>query len=598
MSTSDAIAEDGKVMSFREHLMELRKRLVRIVGVLVVGFFIAWELRLPIFEFLSRPIAGALADNGIYSFQTISLTESIVVYLKTAFFADLVFLSPYVFWEIWAFISPGLYQREKRFVLPLTGFSVAFFLLGSAFAYTVLLPFITDWLVNITLEGGHTDVMVTLQNTYSFAFSFLLMFGLAFQLPLVLFFLALWGSVTGRGLLKFWRYFVVISFIVSGVLTPPDPLSQVFMAVPLNVLYGFGVITAYTVTRARASGREDAGRLALRAMALSMLALLALGSGLFLYVGGLPQKPLVAWTPPEATFAAGMNPRVLAAEEAVLGLVRTSPEAAEALDRLTGTTPLDGITDGLIIGLADGTRAVLLRSDGLGKTPPEGAVALDDDTLALGSEGILATLAAIEPSTPSLGAEGDRLLTRLSGSGPLWVWLPPQSPAKEVVLGAGNAGELASVGAALSLGERRQIIFDLPLALGEGSGSDSAAERAERTARADRVLARIEAARVAALARPSDTRDAELARALSALATELEAVAPPRIRPRVRAIRDSLTRADARPDAAAADAFPALSALAPHLQGVSVRREDNRLTLTAELDDEGLAAIFDILAAR
>lgn len=592
-STSEAAPDEtGKVMSFRDHLMELRRRLMRVALVLVIGFFVGWEMRHVLFEFVSRPVEEALADNGIYGFQAISLTESIVVYLKTAFVADLFFLSPYIFWEMWAFISPGLYRREKRFVLPLTAFSVAFFLLGAAFAYVVLLPFLTDWLVNITLEGGH-NVLVTVQNAYGFAVLFLLMFGLVFELPLVLFFLALWGSVTGKALLRFWRYFVVISFLMSAMLTPPDPISQVMMALPLNVLYGFGVVTAFTVSRARASGRADASRLALRAMSLAMLGLLILGGGLFLYLGGIPDKPLTAWAPDSATFAAGLNPRILAQEKSVLSLVRGADEAAEVLDALSARADIDDITDGMLIGLPEGRRALLLRASGLGKEPPKGATAIDEDTVAFGSPEVVRAIAAREPREPQIGAEGDRLLRRLAGAGPLWVWLPPTSGLREALLGADNARELASVGVALSLGERRQLIFDIPLALNAEGGADSAAERTERTARADRVLARIEAARVSALADTSGAPNRKLVAALVELADILVELAPPPMQARIRAIKGQVSgEAEVHP------AFPALSALAPHLQGVSVRRDDNRLTLTATLDDQGLATVFRVLAGR
>lgn len=574
--------DQGKVMSFREHLMELRRRLVRATLIVVIGCFITWEYRVELFDFLSRPVADALANNGIYNFQTLTLTESIVVYMKTTFVGAILLLSPYIFWELWAFISPGLYQREKRFVLPLTGFSVAFFLLGAAFAYTVLLPFLTDWLVNLTLESGHADVMVTLQNTYSFAFSFLLMFGLVFELPLVLFFLALWGLVTAKGLLKFWRYFVVISFIIAGVLTPPDPLSQVMMGVPLNVLYGFGVLTAWTVSRARASGRVDAGRYALRAMALSMLAVLAMAAGLLLYITGLPDKPLIAWTTFDTAFAAGMNPRVLGNEKAVLGLVRSVPEAAAALDALGAAVPLDDVTDGLVLGFVDGRRAVLLRADGLGEKTVPGTAAVDRDTLVFGAPEVVQAVAAQTPETPVVGPAGDRLLTRLAAAGPLWVWIPASSPARAALLGVDNATELGAVGAALSLGARRQIIFDLPLELVDKA--ESAEERAARTGRGDRVLARIEAARVAALALKAG--DHELMATVMALAEEVGRVVPPDARARLRALQDKLQRP------VELTGFPALSALAPHLEGVSVRREDTRLTLTAELDDEGLAVLL------
>lgn len=601
--TSDAAPVGEKVMTFRDHIMELRRRLVRITLFLAVGFFVCWEFRIPLFEFLSEPIAGALGDNGIYQLQALSLTESIMVYLKTAFFADLVLLSPYIFWELWAFISPGLYAREKRFILPLTAFSVAFFLLGSAFAYTVLLPFLTDWLVNLAMESGNIDVMVTLQNTYSFAFTFLMMFGLVFELPLVLFFLALWGTVSGKALLKFWRYFVVISFIVSGILTPPDPLSQIFMAVPLNVLYGFGVIVAYTVSRARESGRPDASRVALRAMALSLLGFLVIAVGLFSWIAGLPQKPLYAWAPADTAFVVGLNPRVLSAEKSVLGLVRATPTVAEALDAMAKTGhPLDEITEGMLMGDLDGQRAVILRRKGLGEAMASypGATALDADTLLLGSPALTTKVASREPESPSLSREEDRLLSRLGRGGPLWLWLRPESPARATLLGADNATELGSTGAILTLQPRRQLIWDLPDRLGQEGKSSDKESKPEREARQDRIEARIEAARVAALSLTAstgtlDTQD-HTREALFAIAAEIERLSDSSAKERLAKALAPLERNQPTSKAKVEPSpFPALSLLATELRGVSVRREEARITITAELADEGLALLHSAL---
>lgn len=602
--TSDAAPVGEKVMTFRDHIMELRRRLVRITLFLAIGFFICWEFRIPLFEFLSEPIAGALGDNGIYQLQALSLTESIMVYLKTAFFADLVLLSPYIFWELWAFISPGLYSREKRFILPLTAFSVAFFLLGSAFAYTVLLPFLTDWLVNLAMESGNIDVMVTLQNTYSFAFTFLMMFGLVFELPLVLFFLALWGTVSGKALLKFWRYFVVISFIVSGILTPPDPLSQIFMAVPLNVLYGFGVIVAYTVSRARESGRADASRVALRAMALSLLGFLVIAVGLFSWIAGLPQKPLYAFAPEDAAFIAGLNPRVLSSEKSVLGLVRATPAVAEAVDAMAKAGhPLDEITDGLLLGDVSGQRALILRREGLGDAMASypGATALDTDTLLFGSPNLTAKVASREPETPSLSREEDRLLSRLERGGPLWVWLRPESPARAALLGIDNAAELGSTGALLTLQPRRQLVWDLPDRLSLETGGADKETKPEREARQDRIEARIEAARVAALslsasadneATQDHTRDA-----LLAIAAEIERLSDESAKDRLAKALAPLKQDQPGPNAKTEPSqFPALSLLATELRGVSVRREEARITITAELADEGLTLLHGALA--
>ncbi|MCC6619963.1 MAG: twin-arginine translocase subunit TatC [Deltaproteobacteria bacterium] len=584
----------GAPMTFREHLQDLRKRLVRIVLILLVGVFVAWEFRVELFEFLSRPVADALADNGIYHFQAIHLTESIVVYLKVALVGALFLTSPFIFFQLWGFVAPGLYKREKRFIIPLTAFSVVFFLIGAAFAYTVIIPFITNWLVQLTLSSGQVDVVVTLQNAYAFSFLFLGMFGLVFELPLVLFFMALWGLVTAKGLLKFWRYFVVISFIVCGILTPPDPLSQTLMAVPVNVLYGFGVIVAMTVGRARARDANNVSGRALRAMALTLLAVVAVTIGFFLFITGLPRPPLAAWGPPDAVAVVGLNPRILAAEKAVLGVVRQHEDAARTLDALAAAgVSLEDITEGAVTVAASGARAVMLRGDGLGALAPEivksldgmtSVRALDDDTLAFGPDALLTTLAPRDRGGRS--DDDRRLVSRLETSGPIWLLVDRAEvagPLRAALVGAESAADLEAFGAALALGQgtgaRRQLTFDLPVAK-ERSGP---------------VEARIEAARVAALARAGETKNELVMRALTTLAGELERLAPPADKARIGALVGELA---ALAPAPLPDTFPALIALAPSLRGVSVRRDEHRITVTSELEDGGIDLLFGWIAGR
>ena len=221
---------DGAVMTFQEHLVELRNRIVRIALALMLGFFACWSFRVELFDLLAGPISHALADNGIYHYQAIEVTESIMVYLKTSFVFSILLTSPYTFYQFWSFVSPALESREKGFVIPVTIFTVVFFLIGAAFSYQIILPFVTDWLTKLSLEGGQVEVMVTLQNAYSTSFVFLIMFGLVFELPLVIFFLSLFGIVTAKGLISFFRYFVVLSVIIGAILTPPDPISQALMA--------------------------------------------------------------------------------------------------------------------------------------------------------------------------------------------------------------------------------------------------------------------------------------------------------------------------------------------------------------------------------
>ncbi len=583
---------EGGAMSFREHLRELRSRLVRIVLALVIGFFICWEYRLPLFEFLSRPIADALADNGIYQFRALQLTESVVVYLKTALLADLFFLSPYVFYELWGFISPGLYSKEKRFVLPLTGFSVFFFVVGAAFAYLVLLPFITDWLVALTLEGGHVDVLITIANTYSFAFTFLLMFGLVFELPLVIFFLALWGMTNGKGLLKFWRYFVVISFVVSGILTPPDPLSQIFMAVPLNALYGLGVVIAFAVSRAREVDADNAGGRALRFLALALLGLIAAVAGGLVLLRGLPQKSLSDLAPDGTTLAVGFNPRVLMGERAVAGLLRGSPEVAAGISALEKAgADFDVMTDGLWVRDAAGSEGVFLRGGGAGPIAaalalpaPRRAVALDEDTLLIGDPPLVDAITDGRVRALDEGNDDARLLRRVSRGGPVWAFLPASSRARAALLGTSAGEPLGAVGASASLTAPRQLIIDVPL---------DAKLRADGVG--DRVTARIESARVVSLATPESARDVELVEIVDALAAELEASgAPPR--PSLAELRARLARLGAQRSDSKADAFPPLVMLAEHLRGVSVRLDESRVHVTAEIDDGALGAFIDAIA--
>lgn len=588
---------DGAVMSFREHLLELRTRLVRTVAVLVVGFLVCWEFRIEIFDFLSRPIAGALADNGIYHFQAIQITESVFVYIKVAFVGALVLTSPFIFWQLWGFVAPGLYSNEKRFILPLTAFSVVFFFIGSSFSYAVLLPFITDWMVSLTHEAGNVEMLVTLQNAYSFAFTFLLMFGLVFELPLVIFFLALWGNATGKGLLKFWRYFVVLSFLISAILTPPDPLSQGLMALPLNLLYGFGVLVAFAVSRARDKHADRVGGRALQAMAMLLAGVVAVGVAVVLFFASLPDRTLLAAVPERATWALGVNPKALYGDDQLRRVLTADPALRVGVAALAEHgVAVDEVTEGL--ALSDGARlAVLLRGAGLGAAAMplhealdagrEGlrhddwvAAAVDDETLLVGHRNLVVdVLAAADEEAPAApqDEEDGRLLKRLAESGPAWAWVPSGSARSVALLGNDVAVNVANAGAVLSLGERQRL---------------SLHARAKSEGRVDVLDAQLEAARNAALAVETDTRQAGLVRALERLADEVARLAPAADRPRVLALREevgALVRGDA------ASSVPAIARLAPLSRGWAVRQNDTWFMLTTELAEDGAPALIELV---
>ncbi len=228
-------------MTFLEHLHELRRRIFRMVMVTGVAFFVLYAFHVEVFDFISAPIQDGLIRHGIYHFRALKVTEPIMVYLKVSLVAALLLASPYVILELWFFISPGLLRHEKRFALPVLFFGSCFFLLGAAFCYRVMLPFLTDFLVGVGEESAGVAVDVTLESALGFALTFLLMFGVIFELPLVLFFMTLLEMVTPKKLIAFFRYWLVLAFLIGAMLTPPDPISQVMMAAPLMVLYVVGI---------------------------------------------------------------------------------------------------------------------------------------------------------------------------------------------------------------------------------------------------------------------------------------------------------------------------------------------------------------------
>jgi sec-independent protein translocase protein TatC len=253
---------EDRPMTFTEHLAELRTRLVRSVIAVLAAFIAAWAIHQPLFDALARPVLSGMRSHGIYSLQALQVTEAITVHLEIALVAALVLALPFLAWQAWAFVAPGLYERERRTVLPVVGLVSGFFLLGVAFCYFVFLPMVVDYLVGFTIGTGTVSLVPTLEKTFSLTVTFLLVFGLVFELPLLMFFLSLLGIVGWRKFLAFGRYFVVVAFVVAAVFTPPDPLSQVLMAVPLSVLYFVGLAFSWVAGRVRGAGdsRVAAGR--------------------------------------------------------------------------------------------------------------------------------------------------------------------------------------------------------------------------------------------------------------------------------------------------------------------------------------------------
>jgi sec-independent protein translocase protein TatC len=273
---------DDSRMPFLEHLRELRTRLRNAILALTVGFVIAFIFSQELFVLLARPLVETWNEVGneaagapVLYFN--SLIEPFWVYLSVSLWGGIFISSPLIFHQLWLFIAPGLYRKERRYGLAFAGCSAILFIGGAAFCYFFVLPagyrFFLSYSTHNLAEikrGIGVDYSVAdaialqpllgMDAYLSFVKKLLLAFGLVFELPLVLFFLSLAGVVTHRGLWRFNRWFTVIAFIVAAILTPgPDVISQIFMALPMIVLYNLSIVLAYLVARRRAAAAAAGG---------------------------------------------------------------------------------------------------------------------------------------------------------------------------------------------------------------------------------------------------------------------------------------------------------------------------------------------------
>lgn len=244
-------AEDGdpgKPMSLMEHLTELRNRLVKILVVVFLGFFACFSFAVELFDGLVKPLAAVMPAGSklIYT----ALPEAFFVQMKLGFVASAFLTSPYIFYQIWAFVAPGLYEEERRFVIPLAAFSAFFFLSGAAFCYFAVFPVAFDFFMSFATDS--ILPMPSLGEYLDFALKLLIAFGLIFEMPLFAFFLARLGVLSAQRLRAWRRYAVIIIFIVAAILTPPDVISQLLMATPMLLLYEVSIWVAAFAHRPKA----------------------------------------------------------------------------------------------------------------------------------------------------------------------------------------------------------------------------------------------------------------------------------------------------------------------------------------------------------
>lgn len=228
-------------MGFLDHLEELRKRLLYSFIAVAVGFFACWAFAEPIFAKLQEPLTQFLPAGDKLAYTR--LTAPFFLYMKVAFFAGLFLAAPVILLQVWLFIAPGLYKKERRLAAPFIIFGSVFFLIGGYFGYRFLLPATCSFFVE---TGKQFKQMVTVDDYFSFASLIILATGLVFETPILIFFLARLGIVTPAFLMQKFKYAIVLAFIIAAIITPtPDIVTQAALAVPMILLYLIGVGVAF-----------------------------------------------------------------------------------------------------------------------------------------------------------------------------------------------------------------------------------------------------------------------------------------------------------------------------------------------------------------
>jgi len=243
-------------MPLTAHLEELRKRLIASFVAMGVGFAICYAFKERLFLFLARPLEERLPEGS--TLQYISIPEAFLTYLKLSLFGGFVIAMPVIFYEIWRFVAPGLYEREKRYFVPFVLLSMIFFLGGASFCYFVVFPFVFQFFMSFSDDS--LLAMPAIRQYLSFATRLLLAFGLVFEMPIFFFFLGRIGLVSYKGLARQRRLAVVLVFLGAALLTPPDVVSQLMLAGPLMILFELS-IQIVRITGKRASEdteQEDA----------------------------------------------------------------------------------------------------------------------------------------------------------------------------------------------------------------------------------------------------------------------------------------------------------------------------------------------------
>jgi sec-independent protein translocase protein TatC len=245
--------ESSGKMSFLEHLDELRKRLIYIVYSLIAGCAVAYLFIGKLFDFIMKPMYAVLPHDAVGGAGKLIFTagsEPFMLYVKIGFLAGIFIASPLILWQVWKFIAPGLYSHEKRFAIPFVLLSTICFVAGGLFAHFVAFP--VTWLFFNSFATDYMIFMPKVDEAFSLYTKMLLGFGLIFEMPTLVLFLARMGVVTAGFLLRYFKYAFLIIFIVAAVISPgTDMMSQVVMAIPMLALYIISIAIAWIFGKKR-----------------------------------------------------------------------------------------------------------------------------------------------------------------------------------------------------------------------------------------------------------------------------------------------------------------------------------------------------------
>lgn len=243
---------DDEKQPFLSHLEELRKRLIACAIAAGVGFVISYIFAEHLFQLLMSPLKEQLpeGDRLIYT----NLPEMFLTYLKSALVSGILVSSPYIFYQLWMFIAPGLYQKERKYVIPFVIFSTILFVGGALFGYFVVFPFGFKFFLGFSNES--IQALPSVKQYFSFSIKLLFAFGVVFELPVVVFFLTKIGVVTPSLMKRKRKYAILLTFVMAAILTPPDVITQCMMAGPLIVLYEISIMISRMARRKKVTEEE------------------------------------------------------------------------------------------------------------------------------------------------------------------------------------------------------------------------------------------------------------------------------------------------------------------------------------------------------